>query len=1026
MEDIDLGDRRDLIDLVYGQQKVDTSTTQSSSGQTFTPVTENLQSAKKETSSYVVYSLLIGTIFFVLALATILLSAFASQWFSGEENEIKMVADQSFTQQPRRNVSYLTKEEELYEKEEKAVDVPTIEQLRLPRNLEPIWYSVSLKVYMPGFVTIPNEKSLTTDGDIMIKMIIKVTTNEISLNAKKLTFPSDVSQVRLLVANENESQQRRNAESVRMHLSGGSEQLDAPRVQKILYNATLEKVTFFLDKALDAPQQVVLQFPFHGRIEDSLHGLHTSSYMRRDGRVITLAVTDLQPLSARGFYPCFDDPQFKCPLSLKVVHPLGTIVRSNAMEVADSQPTSDPSWIKTTFDVTPPLATHLTGFAVTDFEQREAITKSAIKVRIFSRPEAINSTQFALETAVKVYDLLTEYLGTPLVSSKQDLFAFPELGDRSVSGEGILIFREDSLLFDPSTDSVEEKVKIVTALCYEITHQMSYQLVESVETALLDDDRSLSHPLTFKTEFPTDVYEFNEQTTHDKGASLLRMISAIVGRDVFQKGTQHYVKSHASREANYTDFWESLNSVLPKRLKSWNGENFNVADFANKWVVQMGYPVVDVYRLNSHTIELTQRRFKLNNVIPEKEKFRNAVYWYKWEVPIFYEINGTKQEMIWLHEATHLPASFSDSILINSESFGFYRVNYDQQEWIAIADQLTNNHTRYSATARVRLLSDAFILAEAGELPYEIVFKLISYLPKETDSLPWLCALNGLKRICELVLRTGLEENMKSFILEKVKPLFNAVDVDSLNSMDERHFIESRTKKEIVKTYCQLSPQSCTKTLVTQFKTNLMASCERSEIASECSKVPLSIRSLVYCTGVAEIEPEGLEQIREFYVREVNEAERRRLVAALSCSKDPGQLRKLLHGSIHSGKSLIRKSDVAHLMENMNSHSIGSEIVSNFVLDNWKHLVQRFSGDFVTFSNMLKNAIHLGNEREIKQFERFLEDHEASTHGLEVLKHHLESAMSRLHWLKTNMDTVKKLLNSSLSDENTLGLSSHA
>ncbi|VDM52463.1 unnamed protein product, partial [Angiostrongylus costaricensis] len=636
----------------------------------------------------------------------------------------------------------------------------------------------------------------------------------------------------------------------------------------------------------------------------------------------TLGVTDLQPVSARGFYPCFDDPQFKCPLSLKVVHPMGTIARSNAMEVADSQPTSDPSWIETTFDVTPPLATHLIGFAVTDFEQREAITKSAIKcnkeyssplhlersgrerrygtggVRIFSRPEAISSTLFALETAVKVYDLLTEYLGTPLVNSKQDFFAFPELGDRSVSGEGILIFREDSLLFDPSTDSAEEKVKITMALCYEITHQWFGGLVsvvdwpdlwlESVETALLDDDRSLSYPLTFKPEFPTEVYEFNEQATHDKGASLLRMISAIVGRDVFQKGTQHYVKSHANREANYTDFWESLNSVLPRDLKSWNGENFNVADFANKWVVQMGYPVVDVHRLNSHTIELTQRRFK-------------------------------------------------------------------------------------------------------------IVFKLISYLPKETDSLPWLCALNGLKRIYELVSRTELEENMKRFILEKVEPLFNVVDVDNLNFMDERQFLESRTKKEIVKMYCQLSPQSCTKPLVTQFKMNLMASCERSKIASECSKVPLSIRSLVYCTGVAEIEPEGLEQIREFYVREVNEAERRRLAAALSCSKDPGQLRKLLHGSIHSERSLIKKSDVSYLMENMNSHAVGSEIVSNFVLDNWKYL-----------------------------FERFLEDHEASTYGLEVLKHHLESAMSRVHWLKSNADTIKKLLNSSLSDENTLGLSSHA
>ncbi|KAJ1365374.1 hypothetical protein KIN20_025657 [Parelaphostrongylus tenuis] len=795
-EEIDLSDRRGFIDLVYGQQKFGTFTTPSAPAvQTLTPVAEVRKRARKVAPSYVVCSLVTGVILFVLALAAIFLTTLASHWLSSEDYEAQTVTESTFMPQPRKNVSHDVREEELYEEKEQAVDELTAEQLRLPNNLEPIWYNISLKVYLPGFVTILEEKILTTYGNIMIKINVKISTSHIVLNARKLTFPSDVSKVKILIEDENTDQPATTSENA-MEVSVQTTHLSvAPQVQDILYNATLETVTFVLDKPLKVSQQVILQFPFHGRIGDSLHGLHSSCYVRRDGRNITLGVTDLQPLSPRGIFPCFDDPVYKCPLSLTVLHPMGTIARANAIELLDSQATpsktvsssfrSDPLWLKTTFDVTQPLGTHLMGFAVTDFDEREAKTKSAITVRIYSRPEAIKLTKFALETAIKVYDLLTKFF-------------------RYSSGEP--------------------------------------------ETRL--------------------------------GASLLRMISAIVGRDAFQKATQHYVKTHAGREANYKDFWISLNNVLPKDLKSWNGENLDVADFANKWVLQMGYPVIDIYRLNAHTIELTQRRFKLNTVTPEKEKFRNALYWYKWEIPIFYEINGEKQEMVWLHEAVHLRVNLSDSFLINPDSFGFYRVNYDQQEWIVIADRMRSDHTQYSSTARARLLSDAFALAEAGELSYETLFTMISYLSRDTDYLPWSCALNGLKRIYELVLRTELEDSAKIACISWMKADFMRVRPTKKSWSSTANFRLSLAQKK----------------LLVQFKTNLLDNCERSELASDCSRVPPSIRSLVYCAGVAQIEPEGFEQLLAFYSREVNEVERKRLVAALSCSKDPGQLRSKIGG----------------------------------------------------------------------------------------------------------------------------------
>lgn len=42
----------------------------------------------------------------------------------------------------------------------------------------------------------------------------------------------------------------------------------------------------------------------------------------------------------------------------------------------------------------------------------------------------------------------------------------------------------------------------------------------------------------------------------------------------------------------------------------------------------MGYPVVEVRRIDPQKVELHQKRFKWNENALEREKFRNARYWY--------------------------------------------------------------------------------------------------------------------------------------------------------------------------------------------------------------------------------------------------------------------------------------------------------------------------------------------------------------------------------------------------------------
>ncbi|VDO90356.1 unnamed protein product [Heligmosomoides polygyrus] len=929
----------------------------------------------------------------------------------------------------KQKISLPVKEEDTYEEEEPA-EGPSAEERRLPSALQPVWYNVTLKTYIPGFVTIPDGKNFTSDGNIMIKLDVKQSTAEIVLNANGLSFPTNYNKVKILMEPEISRARRQAMEnSTELIDSLNNADEEAPmrvaftdtgiKVTKIVYNSTLEQVRIKLDTKLEQGSFVVFQVPFNGRINERLSGLRLSTYKTKDNQSRALAFSDIKPNSQRMFWPFFDETRFNAPLTLTVLHPKGTTVRASAKEASDAEETSDPLWLKTSFGTTSPLTTPLSGFIVTDFQKAEAVTDTGTKIRVFCRPEANNSTDFALATAEKVFDILQGYFAIPPKSDKLDIFALPKLEVPAMSSDGLILIREDFLLYDQRLNNIEEKwLGPLTAAFESEAHWISdavarymeyhvlgkafegviekgdYQTVDSLEPALLNDARASSYPITVDNGTPSEAMEPFDRITSDKGAAVLRMIKAVIGEESFQRGFQNFLRDEANGNIK-PDLWSALDGVMPKT---------------------MGYPVVEVYRIDEWTVELTQRRFKLDHLTPEKAKFRNALYWYKWDIPLFFEINGKPQEMTWLHEAIRLPLNVSDHLLINTESIGFYRVNYDEEGWSKIVRQLQKDHTKYPPSARARFVSDALALAASGQFSYETAFGVLSYLPMETEYQPWSNAAKGLEDLYDRMSETDLEPSVKEFVLKKLKSIFDKLDLSSLSFTEDKQWQESKSTSQIVKLYCKLSPEVCYKGLTSQFESNFLGNCGSNGISSVCSSVSPTIRSFVYCAGVAGGSDNEFEKVRQLSLREVNAVERKKLIEALACSRDPRKLRRLLHECVQPTKSTVDVEDVHPLMAAINNEPVGAEIVSNFVLDNWKELTERFSYDHTALSAVMRGALRFDSEREAKQFERFMADHKTSTRGLDVLKVKLEIARNRVQWLKNNKKTMKDLLISKHSD----------
>jgi len=81
---------------------------------------------------------------------------------------------------------------------------------------------------------------------------------------------------------------------------------------------------------------------------------------------------------------------------------------------------------------------------------------------------------------------------------------------------------------------------------------------------------------------------------------------------------------------------------------------------------------------------------------------------------------------------------------LNLFSVGFYRVNYDENNWLLLMDYLNSeNYEKIHAVNRAQLLDDALNLARAGVLNYRTALDLTQYLEKEVDYIPWYSALSA-------------------------------------------------------------------------------------------------------------------------------------------------------------------------------------------------------------------------------------------------------------------------------------------
>uniref|UniRef100_A0A8R1UBG3 Peptidase n=1 Tax=Pristionchus pacificus TaxID=54126 RepID=A0A8R1UBG3_PRIPA len=1084
MEDIDLGDRRGLINLVYGENPSTATTTAAGGGggeiNRFSPMTPpatasvqssnrsslEMQKKKKKAEQTaaaknqnranqqrenkkkgVGCSMGVCCCLFLFAVASIIGSAVIANILAR-----KMILSPSLPSNltqgqklvaMKYNMTFEVPVDEESEAISAAVEEEATKEVkddeRHIHRLVPLWYNLTLKAFVPGFDdSIDASKVKTYEGVLLVKIRATETTNKIELHSEGLTIDESPSKYELFRevtgrAKRGDMNETESTANKSLLFSHEMTKLDAEIVGVIVDTDRL-KVIFQLTRELKKGEEFILRLPYSGEIKDSVNGLYLTEYKDEKGVSKYIAMTHMEPQYARRLVPCFDEPKFKAPWKIKITHPAKSTASSNGIIETEQE---NGGWRTTSFKETPPMSSYLLAIIISEFTYNEKVSNSGKKVRLWARPEALDQTNLALDGATKVLDHFEKYYDIPYALEKEDIFAVPRIEAGAMENWGLLMFREDKLLFHPNVNTLTDKKIVLETIAHEMSHQWFGDLVTMtwwndlwlneglavfyaiegpqmvtdgtmnskdssafyhMERSMTIDGSATSHPISFKVEKPREIASLFDGITYAKGACIARMIEAIVGEDHFKEGIKSYLNQNMYGSATSKDLFRGLDDVLPEKVSAWDGEKLDVNQFAQNWITQMGYPTVHVVRMNENEVELRQNRFKKSNVTEEKTEFRNARYWFKWDIPLWYSIDGEKKEMNWLHEVTRLPVKSGQTLLVNTDALGFYRVDYGEG-WKEVIETFKINHKSIPDIGRARIVSDAFALAFAGDIEYETVFTLCGYLDQEESSLPWRAALTGFDQILGMYRDRPEGEHAREYIKARVAKVYAKLDWSRVDSTKNEDLDYSEFLYRVVMFSRTYGVGDASRRLNKIFNDQFVVPCidANGKTASECSKVPPLLRTSVYCEGVARAHESTVEKVEQLIEMEKNSYEKSRLVQSIGCSRDTSIIKRLLSTTLLNGTS-PGVSYLSKLLITLEHNTVVDYVMQDYLTNEWARIM-RSLGDHQFSLNRVIKGMGVHTERRLNKLESFLSSKKSAS-SISSFDSVLDRAKTEQDWMR--------------------------
>ncbi|KAK3089893.1 hypothetical protein FSP39_007417 [Pinctada imbricata] len=770
------------------------------------------------------------------------------------------------------------------------------------------------------------------------------------------------------------------------------------------------------DQTIVGGSVLLLDLSFTGSLTRAIVGFYKSTYVNSITKEEShLATSKFQPVDARRAFPCFDEPNFKANYTIHLVHRQGYVALSNMPEVTTEPWEHDSSLHITHFERSVEMSAYLVCFAVCDFTYLSDTTKYGTPIRTYATPDRVNQTAFALKVAKDSMELFEEYFNVKYPLPKQDMIAIPDFVSGAMEHWGLISYRETNMLYDENEASPANKQRVAVVVAHEIAHMWFGNMVtmdwwddlwlnegfasfveyiganhsepswdmleqfvtEDVQPIMVTDAGIASHPIIVQVDNPNQINEVFDSITYSKGASIIRMLEDMMGREKFFEGI------------------------------GVNGGLFNVKSVMDTWTLQMGLPYINI-TLESQggqtVISATQKRFLADSTT--EYDANDSPFSYQWYIYLNYLTSSSLTGSVWLNQTQTEEKderkpnfTFEGWLLWQRQNFVASEPVIQFRNKACIGNGYMHHLCfQFNMVAMVManvdkagLIDDAFNLARGGYINYEVPLKLTLYLDQENAHLPWESTYTALNYISKM-LGTGKSFGQwRDYILTKCKPV-----LERLGWEDSSDHLQNLMRANLISLTCGMADKDCLENATSRF---------RNWLDNDLSVSP-NIRSLVYRYGMqSDGSAEDWDNLWNKYLTGTVPQEQIKLLYGMAHTRTVWLLVRFLEYT--KNESLVRSQDFFTVVTYIARNPVGNSLAWDWVRTNYDYLVQRFTTYSRSFGRLVPNIISDFNTQfQLKEVEELFQKYPDAGAGRNARNMALDSIRRNIKWKQNSEDQI--------------------
>ncbi|XP_063695348.1 endoplasmic reticulum aminopeptidase 1-like [Bolinopsis microptera] len=771
-------------------------------------------------------------------------------------------------------------------------------------------------------------------------------------------------------------------------------------------------------------EEYTLVIEYEAEVRHALKGFYRSYYTTSSGEKRVAAVTQFEASYARHAFPCFDEPQYKATFTISIVRDTEHTALSNMPKNATVAYGKD-GLLLDTFEKSVKMSTYLVAFMVMDFTSRSTTTSSNVLIRIWSRSETEHQTEYALECAKKLLEYYEGLFGIPFPLPKQDLVAVPDFNSGAMENWGLITYRETSILYDKKETSNSFKRRVVSVIAHELAHQWFGNLVtmkwwndlwlnegfasymeyvasdvvkpemgmqmylqkNGMQRALSADSFSNSHPISSEANNPASIAEMFDAISYRKGACIIRMLNEVLGDKLFYEGINSYLTTYEYSNAEQGQLYTAINETAKHMDQA-----IDIGEFMGSWTLQMGYPIVHVKLTGENKVQISQTKYKFPGEVETESPLG-----YKWHIPFWYQTNEEtgSNKFLWVSEDSVEFETKENTkwILGNSLARGFYRVNYDAENWGKIIDLLHNSHTVFHEVDRMKIIDDLTSISQVvDDVDITLALEASLYLRNELSLYTLTGSLTSLSRIIgKLAVLEEYGDEINSFFLHIMEPVVKRI---GLEPKEDDDFQTGLFRGEILTEVAQHGYQPAVDYAHKLYQEHI----------STGQQVEANLYAFVYATVAMNCTEKEWEAIFQEYTKESLQSKQRYLMKALASTFNVDIVKKLLKYTMD--EKMIRRQDARIVLMHISMGSYPANYATwDFLRENWAFFYEEFGHTNSGFDLLIESVIgQFYKKEDIDEVNKFFDNKDDLGSIERGVKKGLEAASHRREWLKKHKE----------------------